>query len=545
MHKNSRVRNSLRLGLLLSMLAACAPQSSAPTIASTPIPVATSTLAPAATPAASPAPTDISPAEPATPASGVSFTTSDGITLAGTLYGSGSTAIILSNMGDNDPAPWDAFAPGLAGRGYQVLTYKYRYPTRTTRFDSDMANHTLDDLRAAIAFMREQGAQRLVLVGASLGGMATAKAAATENPAAVVIIASPIDLSDYDFVVEQTELDAITAPKLFVGGQGDQIVPFADVQQMFDLSPQPKQLHAYPGTAHGVELFRTEHGDDLRQRLIAFIETNAPAASALPGPRLLAELDIQSQTGTAYTLDWSPDGARLAVASGNEVTFIDRTFKEEFVWQVEGVLALAWSPDGQQAASVNGFRNPLIRIWEWHPDSRTFDLSRSLSGGGSEYGVSWSVDGRTLATLADDRRSTIELWDTSTWQIRDTLRLPYANPLRALDWSTDSTQIMDAGVSAVGNTMLFAARVAGGEDVELHSLPSDVAALAVSSDGSRLAYARNNQEVVIQDMAMGSLLAGFRGVAEPVDLDWSPDGDKLAVLGYHTALQIWSIDPVD
>jgi esterase/lipase len=169
------------------------------------------------------------------------------------------------------------------------LTYTYRFPTRSTRFDSDMANHTLDDLRAAITFMRQQGAQRLVLVGASLGGMATAKAASTENPAAVMIIASPVDLSEFDFRVEETELDAIAAPKLFVGSQGDQNVPFAEVQRMFDLSPQPKQLHAYDSNAHGVELFKTEHGDDLRQRLIAFVETNAPAEPALLEPKLLAE----------------------------------------------------------------------------------------------------------------------------------------------------------------------------------------------------------------------------------------------------------------
>jgi hypothetical protein len=34
----------------------------------------------------------------------------------------------------------------------------------------------------------------------------------------------------------------------------------------------------YPGSAHGVRLFKTEHGDDLRQRLIAFITANAPSA---------------------------------------------------------------------------------------------------------------------------------------------------------------------------------------------------------------------------------------------------------------------------
>lgn len=208
----------------------------------------------------------------------VTFNAADNIALTGTLYGSGATAVVLSNMGDNDPSAWDAFAPGLAARGYIVLTYKFRYPTNSPTFDSGMAHHTLDDLRAAIAFVRGQGAQKLVLVGASLGGMATAKVAAVENPAAMVILASPVDLAAYDFRVEESELKAITAPKLFIGSEGDTTVPFAETRRMFDLAPGPKELQSYPGPAHGVHIFQTKHGDGLRERLITFITASAPPA---------------------------------------------------------------------------------------------------------------------------------------------------------------------------------------------------------------------------------------------------------------------------
>jgi pimeloyl-ACP methyl ester carboxylesterase len=226
---------------------------------------------------ASPESTNIPPTELASQVDSVSFEAEDGTPFSGKLYGSGSTAVILSNMGDNDPALWDAFAPSLASRGYRVLTYTYRFPTRSSRFDSDMANATLADLNAAITFVREQGAQQIVLVGASLGGMATAKASAAEDPAAVVIIASPMDLSEFDFRVEESELAAITAPKLFISSDNDSVVPFSETQRMFDLSSDPKELLTFPGTAHGVHLFETEHGDDFAQRLIDFIEANAPA----------------------------------------------------------------------------------------------------------------------------------------------------------------------------------------------------------------------------------------------------------------------------
>jgi alpha-beta hydrolase superfamily lysophospholipase len=257
------------------LLAACGASSTVPSPdAVAPAP----TTAPAAI--ATPAPTaaNATPAPTAKPAvRAVTFSAAGDVTLAGTLYGDGTTAIVLSNMGDNDPAAWNHFAPMLAARGYTVLTYKFRYPTNSSTFDSGMAQHTLDDLRAAVAFVRSQGAQTLVLVGASLGGMATAKAAAVEKPAAMVILAAPVDLSEFGFRVERSELQAITAPKLFVGSQDDNTVAFAKTREMFELSPDPKELQIYPGMAHGVHIFDTDHGDDLRQRLIAFITTSAPA----------------------------------------------------------------------------------------------------------------------------------------------------------------------------------------------------------------------------------------------------------------------------
>jgi dipeptidyl aminopeptidase/acylaminoacyl peptidase len=274
-HMSTRITTIL-VGLLL---AACGGTpgtlTPAPASAPTSAAVAPAATAIAPTPTAPAAATHVAPAEPRA----VTFTTDDGVTLKGTLYGAGPTAVILSNMGDNDPAPWEAFAPQLADQGYIVLTYRFRYPTNSANIDSSTVNHTLDDLRAAIAFVREQGATTLVLVGASLGGMATAKAAASEKPAAMVIMASPVDLPDFGFRVEERELQAITAPKLFIGSEDDHNVPLAATKKMYDLSPDPKTLHTYPGSAHGVRLFKTEHGPDLTQLLITFITTNAPVGT--------------------------------------------------------------------------------------------------------------------------------------------------------------------------------------------------------------------------------------------------------------------------
>jgi len=203
------------------------------------------------------------------------FPSQDGVALAGHIFGAGTTAVVLSNMGDNDPGPWERFAPGLAQRGYLVLSYSFRYPLRTRTFTDEMARETVADLLGAVAYVRSLGATRVVLVGASLGGMTVGKVAGTVGAAAVAILSSPRDLSEYGFVVTPSELATITGPKLFVASDADTTVPIAETRAYFDEAPEPKQFQSFPGSEHGVHIFDGAQGDPLRRLLIDFVTTNA------------------------------------------------------------------------------------------------------------------------------------------------------------------------------------------------------------------------------------------------------------------------------
>lgn len=207
----------------------------------------------------------------------VSFATTDGATLSGHAYGAGSTWVVLSNMGDNDPAPWQAFAPLLTARGYRVLTYSFRYPLRTESFTTAMATGTGPDLLAAVAYARVQGAQRVVLVGASLGGITAGKVAAAARADALVVLSAGSDLSAYGLVVSDAELAAVRGPKLFVASEQDSIVALADTRAYFERAPEPKQFVSYPGSSHGVRIFDGPHAQELRALLVGFITTAVPA----------------------------------------------------------------------------------------------------------------------------------------------------------------------------------------------------------------------------------------------------------------------------
>jgi dienelactone hydrolase len=266
------------VALLLSACAASTVTSS-PTLqpaTSTPITYATAFVTPL------PAPTS-APTESALISTRVvTFTTTDGVILHGTFYGRGTTAVILSEMGAQQEDTWAGFAQSIAAQGYLAFTYDFRYWVTKTRVDAALRDKAADDLRAAIAFVRAQGADRVVLVGASLGALATIKVADEVDPTAVVILSAPMRLIEGlpSLEVKAADIEAIQAPKLFIAAERDQQGFTADIQKMFEAASDPKSLQLYSGTAHGTDLFSAEHAADLTQRLIDFIEQFAPPNAA-------------------------------------------------------------------------------------------------------------------------------------------------------------------------------------------------------------------------------------------------------------------------
>jgi fermentation-respiration switch protein FrsA (DUF1100 family) len=226
-------------------------------------------------PGPGPAPTGGPTVPPATaeavPIEPVTFPAAGGATVSGRLFGTGATGVVLSNMGDNDPAAWEGFAPYLAGEGYAVLTYTYRFPARPRSLTNEMARAAWDDLLGAVAFLRSRGSTRIVLIGASLGGMVTAKAAGPERADAVAIIAAPADRPDFGFSVATADLAAIAGPKLFIASDNDATVAAAETRGLYDRAGDPKTWKSFPSTAHGTQLLGTEHAEDFRRALIEFV----------------------------------------------------------------------------------------------------------------------------------------------------------------------------------------------------------------------------------------------------------------------------------
>jgi len=231
-------------GLLLT--SACAPNS--PTEIPTSIP-------------ASPIPTPASQQ--------VTFTTPDGASLEGIVHGSGDVAVIFSVMG-NCKRGWKDMAELVAQNGMTALTYQWRGCMESGGVDEDEIQKFVDDLRGAITFMRDQGAEKIVLVGASLGGCASAKLTVESQADGLVVVASPPEISQWGFAIEAGDMDS-DIPKLFITAKEDDTVPVELTQELYNLAAEPREWQTYPGTAHGTDLFDTQHSGEFQQRILEFI----------------------------------------------------------------------------------------------------------------------------------------------------------------------------------------------------------------------------------------------------------------------------------
>ena len=65
-------------------------------------------------------------------------------------------------------------------------------------------------------------------------------------------------------------------PKLFVASEEDTITGLELTRSFYEHAPRPKELKTYPGGVHGVHLFATGDGDDLRRRVLDFVIGHAP-----------------------------------------------------------------------------------------------------------------------------------------------------------------------------------------------------------------------------------------------------------------------------
>jgi len=198
----------------------------------------------------------------------------------------------------------------------------------------------------------------------------------------------------------------------------------------------------------------------------------------------------------------------------------------------DGVRGVTWSPDGRRLATASNDRT--VRIWDAGNGSELTVLH-----GHNDWvqAVVWSPDGRRLATASNDR--TVRIWDAGNGSELTILR-KHTDQVWDVAWSPDGKRLATASND---RTVRIWDADNSSELAVLRGHADWVRGLAWSPDGKRLATASSDRTVRIWDADNSSELTVLYGHDDEVwDVAWSPDGQWLATASRDRTARIWNAD---
>ena len=213
----------------------------------------------------------------------VSFESADGVLLEGRQFGpaAAQVAIVLSHMLPADQRSWFGLADALGNRGYAAITYNFRgYCPGGDGGCSEgekSVNATVQDLAGAVSFARNLGVQRVVLIGASMGGTASLAYAASEQVdiAGVVALSAPVSIGSISAGPEV--IQAIRGAKLFIAGLDDGTAA-EDAEAFYNSGPPPKRVEILTTADHGTEILVGAQGTRAQNLILTWLAQAAPAS---------------------------------------------------------------------------------------------------------------------------------------------------------------------------------------------------------------------------------------------------------------------------
>ena len=135
--------------------------------------------------------------------------------------------------------------------GFPVLRFNFR-GAGLSEGEHDHGRGEVEDVRAALNWLQEQFHLPLIFCGFSFGAATGLRAACTdEHVAGLISLGTPVAVEGRAYTYKF--LQGCTRPKLFVSGAQDQYSPRENLQQLFDLAPEPKQMVLIENTGHFFE----------------------------------------------------------------------------------------------------------------------------------------------------------------------------------------------------------------------------------------------------------------------------------------------------
>lgn len=203
------------------------------------------------------------------------LTARDGVRLYAVQAGSGSTTIVLAHEAVSSLCESLPYAKTLIDSGLRVLAFDFRgYGYSDGRPRNRLALGL--DLAAAVQRARSNGASRVFLLGASMGGAAIVQN--TSNlPVDGRISLSGTRLWRGFGVNDPAGVRRLRAPFLYVGSRRDRITPLQEALRIFRrVGSHDKRMASYRGSRHGFELVQSgPYAARVRELILAWVRSRS------------------------------------------------------------------------------------------------------------------------------------------------------------------------------------------------------------------------------------------------------------------------------
>jgi dienelactone hydrolase len=181
--------------------------------------------------------------------------TDDHVRLYAIEAGSGPVGVVLAHQGRSDLCEELPYARTLVAAGLRVLAFDFRGNGQSASPSKGSLDYRRD-FAAALTRLVGDGARRVFLVGASMGG-----AAAVQNsgglPFAGVVSLSGTRLWP-GYGINKPGPRALRAPFLYIGCKSDWRAPFGEARTIVrEVGSRDKHSIFYPGSDHGWTLVQT------------------------------------------------------------------------------------------------------------------------------------------------------------------------------------------------------------------------------------------------------------------------------------------------
>ena len=153
----------------------------------------------------------------------VSLTTSDSTTIAAHTWGEGDKGVVLVHGANESAESWAYFADRLATRGFHVIAVDLRghgASADAATLSSETWPKMVEDIHAASAWLRENGASSVHLVGAEVGANLVVHAGASDEAVTDIALLSPG--MNLEGIASPTMMETYgDRPSLIVSSTGD------------------------------------------------------------------------------------------------------------------------------------------------------------------------------------------------------------------------------------------------------------------------------------------------------------------------------------